>query len=103
MSSPWLAIKQATTDAATVISASSSALATTAATLEQLSAVALVHATNYRVSTASALAQDLQQNIERRKQSLAISDATFYRDIKKQLNADPDLALLYEESLKKYA
>lgn len=103
MSSPWLAVKAASTDVATVISTTANVVVTVASTLEALAAVAQIHATNYRVSTASALSQDLQQNIERRKQSLAISDATFYRDIKKQLTADPELALLYEESLKKYA
>lgn len=102
MSSPWLALKRTSTDVLTVVSATSGALATGAATIEQIASVGLVHANNYRISTEIALQQDLAQSIERRKQSLAISDANFYRDIKKQLSADPELQALYDISLAKY-
>jgi hypothetical protein len=102
MSSPWLALKRTSTDVLTVVSASSGAIATGAATIEQLASVGLAHATNYRVSVEIALKQDLEQNIERRKQALAISDATFYLDIKSQLSGNPELAELYETSLAKY-
>lgn len=102
MSSPWLAVSRTTTDVLTVISATSGALSNGAEAVSELAAVGLVHARAYRVATQRDIAQDEAQRFERRRQTLAISDATFYRDVNKQLAADPELQSLYNASLLKY-
>lgn len=102
MSSPWLALTSATTSALTAVSASASVLTNTAEGIADLAAYGATHARVLRIETEQTLMADMTNRMARREQTLAVADARFYRELKKELAADPELAQLYSESLASY-
>lgn len=92
MTNVIFAAKRTTTDVLSTVSTATTAVSA-------VTEIAALYATDYRDQVKQDLADSAVKRLAIRKSERALEVASFYMDLNKQLEADPDLKAAYNEAL----